>query len=198
MAAFDLRPVTLEGEHVRLETLDLERHGAGLEAIGLDPVLWRFTMQRISTLQQLRSYLATAAEELRTGVALPFATIHRASGAVAGCTRFGNIVPEHLRVEIGWTWVGEAHRRTAVNTEAKRLMFRHAFETWGVQRVELKTSGLNLPSQNAMRRLGLVYEGTLRRHVIQEDGTPRDNVYFSVIREEWPEMDARLAAMLAR
>ncbi len=195
---FEVRPVTLEGEHVRLETLDLARHGPGLEAIGLDPVLWRFTMQRIHTIEELHDYLATAAEELRTGVALPFATIHRASGAVAGCTRFGNIVPEHLRVEIGWTWVGEAFRRTAVNTEAKRLMFRHAFETWGVQRVELKTSGLNLPSQNAMRRLGLVEEGTLRRHVIQDDGTPRDNVYFSVIREEWPAMDARLAAMLAR
>lgn len=183
---------------MRLEPLDLERHGAGLEAIGMAPELWRFTMNRVETLDDLRAYLATAADELRRGVSVPFATVHRASGAVAGCTRFGAIVPEHRRVEVGWTWVGLAHQRTAVNTEAKRLMFRHAFEVWGMNRVELKTSALNAPSRAAMRRLGLVEEGTLRRHVIQDDGTVRDNVYFSIVREEWPAMDARLAAMLAR
>lgn len=198
MPEFVVTPVTLEGEHVRMEPLDLARHGPGLETIGLEPSLWAFTMNRVRSLADLRAYLRTAADELRDGISLPFATIHRASGEVAGCTRFGSIVVPHRRVEIGWTWVGAAHRRTAVNTEAKRLMFRHAFEVWGVNRVELKTSALNRPSRNAMTRLGLVEEGTLRQHVLQDDGSTRDNVYFSIVREEWPAMDARLAAMLAR
>lgn len=198
MPDYAFEPVTLEGEHVRLEPLDLARHGEGLEAIGLEPSLWRYTMNRVESLADLRAYLETAAEELRRQVALPFATIHRASGAVAGCTRFGSIVPEHKRVEVGWTWVGREFQRTAVNTEAKRLMFRHAFEVWGMNRVELKTSARNEPSRRAMQRLGLVEEGTLRQHVVQQDGTVRDNVYFSIVRQEWPAMDARLAALLAR
>ncbi len=198
MPGFDVVPVTLEGEHVRMEPLDLARHGAGLEAIGLEPSLWAFTMNQVRSLGDLRAYLRTAVDERRDGVSLPFATIHRASGEVAGCTRFGSIVVPHRRVEIGWTWVGAAYRRTAVNTEAKRLMLRHAFEVWGVNRVELKTGALNWPSRNAMTRLGLVEEGTLRQHVVQDDGSTRDNVYFSIVREEWPAMDARLAAMLAR
>ena len=194
----EIRPVTLEGRHVRMEPLDLERHEAGLREIGLDPDLWLHTVAKIRTPAELRHYLETALAEQARGVAVPFATIHRGSGRVAGCTRFANLDRHHRKVEIGWTWVGREFQRTAVNTEAKLLMFRHAFETWGMLRVELKTSATNLRSQNAMRRLGLVEEGTLRRHMLNEDGSRRDSVYFSVIREEWPEMEARLKGMRAR
>jgi len=190
-------PVTLEGTHVRMEPLDLSRHWDGLLAIGLEPLLWRFTLAKIREPEQLRGYLDTALEEQTRGDSLPFATVHRASGRVAGCTRFGNIVLAHGKAEIGWTWVGREYQRTAVNTEAKLLMLRHAFETWKLRRVEFKTSSLNEPSKNAMRRLGLVEEGTLRKHMINEDGSPRHSVYFSVIDDEWPAMQARLEGMLA-
>ncbi len=193
----EIAPVTLEGTHVRMEPLDLPRHWDGLAAIGLDPMLWRFTLAKIRAEDDLRRYLETALEEQSRGVSLPFATIHRASGRVAGCTRFGNIERTHRRAEIGWTWVGRAHQRTAVNTEAKLLMLRHAFETWVLRRVEFKTSSLNEPSKKAMRRLGLVEEGTLRKHMINEDGSPRHSVYFSVLDDEWPAMKARLERMLA-
>jgi RimJ/RimL family protein N-acetyltransferase len=189
--------VTLEGRHVRLEPLDLDRHWDGLLAIGLEPALWRFTAAKIHDAAGLRRYFETAVADRELGTTAPFATIDRASGRVAGSTRFGNIVAEHKRAEIGWTWLGAEFRRTACNTEAKYLMFRHAFETWGLMRVELKTSLTNEPSKNAMRRLGLVEEGMFRKWMFNEDGTIRDTVWFSIIDDEWPEMKARLEGMLA-
>ena len=194
----DLQPVTLEGRHVRLEPLDLARHWEGLRAVGLEPELWRFTAARVRDEAELRRYLERALDERDRGVSLPFATIQRSSGRVAGSTRFGSIVREHNRAEIGWTWLGTEFQRSALNTEAKYLMLRHAFETWSARRVEFKTSGTNLKSQAAMRRLGLVEEGTFRKWMFNEDGTSRDAIWFSCIDDEWPAMKARLEGMLAR
>ena len=193
----DVRPVTLEGRHARLEPLDLTRHWDGLRAVGLASELWRFTAAKVRDEADLRRYLDKALGEQREGSSLPFATVHRASGRVAGSTRFGNITREHRRVEIGWTWLGLEFQRTALNTEAKLLMLTHAFEVWGCMRVELKTSRTNEKSRAALRRLGLVEEGTFRKWMFNEDGTPRDTVWFSVVDDEWPAMKARLEGMLA-
>jgi RimJ/RimL family protein N-acetyltransferase len=192
----DIRPVVLEGRHVRLEPLDLERHWEGLVAVGLEPSLWRFTVATIPDAAALRRYLEQALADQARGVTLPFATIDRASGSVAGSTRFGNIVREHRRAEIGWTWLGLEFQRTALNTEAKLLMFRHAFETWGLMRVELKTSLKNEKSKAAMRRLGLVEEGVFRKWMLNEDGSVRDNIWFSVIDDEWPATRAHIQSLL--
>lgn len=194
----DLAPVTLEGRHVRLEPLDMARHFDGLLAVGLAPELWRFTAAKVKDADQLRRYFDKGLAEQAAGTALPLVTIQRASGRVAGSTRFANYVREHKRVEIGWTWLGLEHQRTALNTEAKYLMLRHAFETWGLMRVEFKTSSTNLKSQNAMRRLGLVQEGTLRKWMFNEDGTTRDTVWFSCVDDEWPALKTRLEGLLAR
>jgi RimJ/RimL family protein N-acetyltransferase len=194
----DLRPVVLEGRQVRLEPLNLARHWDGLRAVGLEPELWRFTSALVREAADLRRYFEKAVDERDRGVAVPFVTVHRASGRVAGSTRFGSIVPEHKRVEIGWTWLGSEFQRTALNTEAKYLMLRHAFETWGCMRVELKTSSTNLKSQAAMRRLGLVEEGLFRKWMFNDNGSPRDTVWFSCVDDEWPAMKARLEGMLAR
>jgi RimJ/RimL family protein N-acetyltransferase len=191
------KPVVLEGRHVRLEPLDLAKHWEGLLAIGLAPELWRFTAAKVKTAADLRSYFEKAVDEQARGVSLPFVHVHRGTGKVAGSTRFGNITREHRRVEIGWTWLGLEHQRTAVNTETKYLMLRHAFEVEGCMRVELKTSSTNAKSQAAMRRLGLVEEGTFRKWMFNEDGTPRDTMWFSCIDDEWPAMKARLEGMLA-
>ena len=117
--------------------------------------------------------------EQRAGTALPFATVARATGAVIGSTRFGNAAPEHRRVEIGWTWLAPRWQRTAANTEAKYLMLRHAFEVWHCNRVEFKTSALNERSRAAIRRIGATEEGIFRRHMVNEDGSLRDSVFFS-------------------
>jgi len=186
-----LTPVTLEGRVVRLEPLSLD-HLDGLIAVGLEPELWRLTMSRGRTPEEMREYVEQALAEQRAGSAVPFATVEHASGRVIGSTRFGNIAPSHRRVEIGWTWVAPAWQRTAVNTEAKYLMLRHAFEEWGCIRVEIKTSALNERSRRAILRIGAIEEGTLRQHLITPDGTFRDTVYFSVIDREWPAVKTRL------
>ena len=191
----NLAPVTLEGRVVRLEPLGLHHLDALCEA-GLHPSLWTMTTTRIETPGDMRRYVETALAEQSAGTALPFATVVRETGTVVGSTRFANVVREHARVEIGWTWITPRWQRTAVNTEAKYLMLRHAFEVMGCRRVELKTNALNARSRAAMLRMGATEEGTLRKHMINADGTARDSVYFSVIDDEWPRVRARLEGML--
>jgi RimJ/RimL family protein N-acetyltransferase len=190
-----IEPVTLEGDHVRLEPLTLDHHAALCE-IGLDPELWRWTTTDVRTPEDLRRYLQRALQEQREGRALPFATIDRALWKPVGSTRFGSIEPEHRRFEIGWTWIGREWQRTAINTEAKYLMLRHAFEVWGAQRVEFKTHAMNYRSRTAIARLGAKEEGTFRKHMISERGVPRDTVYFSIIDTEWAEVKAGLERKL--
>ena len=193
-----VEPVTLEGRRVRMEPLDLGRHFDGLAAIGLDDDLWRWTLNHPKTPDDLRSYLETALHEQSRGRSLPFTTFDVASGTIAGCTRFGNIDVPLRKVEIGWTWVGRPFQRSYVNTEAKYLMMRHAFESWGCVRVELKTNVLNRRSRDAMLRIGCIEEGVLRNFGISDAGVPRDTVYYSVIDREWPAVKARLEGMMAR
>jgi len=179
-------PITLQGARVRLEPLSMERHFDGLSAVAFDPEIWRLGLTTIETPDDLRRYVATALREQAEGRSLPFATVETTTGRVAGSTRFGNIDPPNRKVEIGWTWLGQDFRRTHVNTEAKYLMLRHAFEEWGCVRVELKTNALNRRSRDAMLRIGAVEEGILRRHATSDRGVVRDSVYYSIIAEEWP------------
>ena len=191
-----MNAVTLEGTHVRLEPLRPD-HAAALWAVARDPALWEWSPTPIARRADLDAYVERAVEDAEAGVALPFATVDVASGAVVGSTRFGNWVPAHRRVEIGWTWIGRPWQRSAINTEAKLLMMRHAFETLRVNRVEWKTDALNARSRAAIARLGAREEGTLRAHMVTASGRLRDTVYFSVTFEEWPGVRDRLAARLA-
>lgn len=190
-----LTPLVLDGIAVRLEPLGLH-HLDGLTEVGLDPTLWTTTTTRVTSREEMRSYVMEAIAEQAAGVALPFATVERASGIVVGSTRFANAAPAHRRVEIGWTWIAPRWQRTVVNTEAKYLMLRHAFEVMGMRRVELKTSTTNAASRNAMLRIGATEEGILRQHMLRWDGSSRDSVYFSVLDGEWPVVKRRLETML--
>lgn len=193
----DLTPVTLAGDVVHLAPLRLE-HVDGLWEAGRDPELWRLTVSRVASRDDMRRYVESALAEQAAGTALPFATLLASTGEIVGSTRFGNIAPAHRRVEIGWTWIAPAHQRSAVNTAAKYLMLRHAFEVWGCMRVELKTNVLNARSRAAMLRIGAIEEGVLRKHALSGDGTPRDSVYYSILDDEWPAVRARLEMLLAR
>ena len=190
-----VEPCVLEGRYIRLEPLTLE-HWPRLAEIGLDSELWRWTIAPLRTLDDMRQYIETALDWQRQGIALPFATIDRSSGSAVGSTRFAAIDCVNRRVEIGWTWVAAPWQRTVVNTEAKYLMLRHAFEELGCIRVELKTNSLNTRSRNAMVRIGAKEEGVLRNHMINEDGSLRHTVYYSIIDAEWPEVKARLEEKL--
>jgi RimJ/RimL family protein N-acetyltransferase len=190
----DLILSTLEGPTIRLEPLG-RQHLDGLCAAGLDGELWRLTVSRVRDRGDLERYLEAALAEQRDGTALPFATVWRATGEVIGSTRFGNAAPAHRRVEIGWTWLARRWQRSGANTEAKYLMLRHAFERWGCVRVEFKTSALNQRSRAALQRIGAVE--VLRRHMINEDGSPRDSVYYSILADEWPRIRQRLELLMA-
>lgn len=191
-----LAPVTLAGDHVRLEPL-AAAHLDALCAVGLDPALWALSLTRIATRDDMRRYVDTALDERARGVSLPFVQVEPRGGQVVGSTRLGSYDARHRRVEIGWTWIAPAWQRTAINTAAKRLLLAHAFETLGLNRVELKVDALNERSRAAVRRLGAVEEGTLRRHMVTDTGRVRDSVYFSVVADEWPAVRAGLDARLA-
>ena len=191
-----LEPITLEGQHVRLEPLTTA-HLAGLIAAGRDRAIFRWMPVPIRTDDDIAAMLETALADQAAGTAVPFATIERATGRVVGSSRFMAIDTAHRRVEIGWTWIAPAWQRTAVNSEAKRLMLQHAFETWGCNRVEFKTDSLNVRSRAALTRLGAVEEGTFRNHMVVEGGARlRHSVYFSITPDEWPAINAKLAERL--
>ena len=191
-----IEPIVLEGQSVRLEPL-LESHLAQLCEIGLDPDLWQWIPYRVLAAEDMRGYIRDALQAESQGLALPFATIERATGKVVGSTRYMNIDTANRRVEIGSTWIGKPWQRSAVNTEAKYLMLRHAFEALGCVRVELKTDALNQQSRNAILRVGARQEGILRRHTMTWSGRVRDTVYFSVLDSEWPHVKATLAQKMA-
>jgi RimJ/RimL family protein N-acetyltransferase len=193
----NVEPVILEGEKVRLEPLTAE-HLDDLCEAGLHDELWRLIPTYIANREDMRSYIQTALDEQARGVSLPFATVEKTSGKAIGSTRFGNIDASNKRVEIGWTWISPDWQRTYVNTEAKYLMLKHAFETWNCNRVELKTDALNDRSRNAILRLGAKQEGIFRHHVVTYSGRLRDSVYFSILNDEWPEVKANLEDKLAR
>ncbi len=190
-----VKPITLQGVHVRLEPLSLT-HLDKLSAVGLDPDLWRWTTTQLRTREDMLHYLQVALDEQSRGTALPFVTVLQETDQVVGSTRFGNIDRQNRRMEIGWTWVAVPWQRTVVNTEAKYLMLGHAFESLGCIRVEFKTDSLNEPSRKALLRIGAKEEGTLRNHMIVHDGRFRHSVYFSVIAEEWPSVKALLESKL--
>jgi len=189
-------PVVLEGRFIRLEPMRADHHAALCE-IGLEEDLWRWAPLPVLTPEDMTAYVETALQAQAQGTALPFVTIERAGGRIVGSTRFGNIDRANRHLEIGWTWVGVDWQRTAVNTEAKYLMLRHAFETLGCLRVEFKTDSLNIRSRRALQRIGAKEEGTFRNHVITSSGRIRHSVYHSVIDSEWPEIRRSLEGRLA-
>ena len=190
------QPVTLAGDHVRLLPLSLD-HLDGLCAVGLDEELWKWVPTRVLDRQGMQAYLELALDEQRRGVSVPFTTTLKDSGEIVGCTRYANISTRDGRLEIGWTWIGKPWQRSAVNTEAKYLMLRHAFEVLGCTRVELKTDGLNEKSRAAILRIGAKQDGVLRRHTMTYSGRIRDTVYFSVLDDEWPTVKRGLEAKLS-
>jgi RimJ/RimL family protein N-acetyltransferase len=127
---------------------------------------------------------------------LPFVAVHLASGRVAGATRYLNVSPKDRGLEIGGTWYGLDFQRTAVNTECKYLLLKHAFETLGAIRVQLKTDARNVRSQKAIERIGAVKEGMLRNHMILPDGTIRHSVFYSILDSEWEGVKTRLEKLM--
>jgi RimJ/RimL family protein N-acetyltransferase len=192
-----IRPVVLEGRIVRLEPLRRE-HLDGLAAVAFDPALWQYTLARPVDAAGLEAWIGAALDNAEAGLEVPFATIEQETGRPVGSTRYLNIVPEHRRFEIGWTWLATSAQRTGANREAKLLQLTHAFEALGANRVEFKTDSLNDKSRTALLGIGATFEGIFRNHMVMPDGRLRHSAYYSVTREDWPEVKARLTGLLDR
>ena len=193
----EVKPVILQGKHVRLEPMT-EEHVPGLAEIGIGQPFWHFMLYGdINTMDDMRNWVLDILSRAEKGTDLPFVAIHLASGHVAGATRYLNIMPKDRGLEIGGTWYGPDFQRTAVNTESKYLLLEHAFETLGCIRVQLKTDLRNERSQKAIERIGAVKEGILRNHMILPDGRIRHSVYYSILDTEWPHVKKRLEVMMS-
>jgi RimJ/RimL family protein N-acetyltransferase len=194
MSAF-LSPVTLEGRHVRLEPLAYE-HAEGLRRATADGELWTLWYTAVPAPDAVDAYVEAALAMQAAGTALPFAVRSQATGEVVGCTRYCHADAANRRVEIGYTWYAAGVQRSAVNTECKWLLLRHAFETLRCIRVEFCTHWLNQRSRAAIERLGAKQDGVLRNHRVLPDGSYRDTVVFSIIESEWPAVNTHLAFKL--
>jgi RimJ/RimL family protein N-acetyltransferase len=182
----------LEGSRVRLEPLS-HAHLPALEKIAFDPRIWRYMLTRVTTPGELRAWLETALASRATGH-LPWVTILKSEDRgisedrVVGSTRFLDLDLRHRTVEIGHTWLSPHVHAAGVNPEAKLLQLRYAFEDLDLNRVAFKTHHENLQSQAAIKKLGAVYEGTFRNHNITPDGSIRHSMWFSITKEEWPQV----------
>jgi RimJ/RimL family protein N-acetyltransferase len=192
-----LRPVVLEGEHVRLEPLEQRHHDGLCEAVR-DGELWNLQVTLVPHPRDVAGFVEQALQARAAGDQLAFATVDTATGRVAGSTRFMAVNLPYRRLEIGFTFLGRSWQRTAANTEAKLLMLTHAFEELGLNRVEFLTDFRNDTSRAAIARLGATQEGVLRSHMVMRDGFVRDSVLFSITAAEWPAARQRLVAALAR
>jgi RimJ/RimL family protein N-acetyltransferase len=186
----------LSGRVIRLEPMT-EEHIPGLCQVGLDERIWRLMVYgSMRTEADMRAWVCDLLKRQEKGTDLPFVAVMKEDGRLAGATRYMNIAPEHRGLEIGGTWYGVEYQGTVVNPEAKYLLMRHAFETLGAIRVQLKTDLRNERSQRAIEKLGAVKEGVLRNHMILPGGQIRSSVMYSVIDAEWPEVKRRLVRRL--
>ena len=196
-AAFDPRPTVLAGTHVVLQPLQ-ESFAPDLFAAGGDAATWAYMPRpALRSVEDAASMIRQALVESDAGREVPFAIVASASGRAVGSTRYLDLQRPHRGLEIGWTWIGAAWRRTPINTECKLLLLQHAFEGLGAYRVTLKTDARNLASQRAIERIGAEREGVLRRHRVCWDGFVRDTVYYGVVDGAWPRVKSRLETMLA-
>ena len=193
----DLSPFVLEGEHVCLEPLQPGHSALLWESAKNDLAdLFQWIPYRLESREDFEQFNRHVLEEQARGLSLPFATYAREGSQIVGTTRFMSMDLGNRKVEIGSTWIARPWQRTVINTEAKYLMLRHAFEVWKCLRVELRTDSLNQRSRNAILRLGATEEGTLRKHMITYKGRQRDSIYFSILDTEWPAVKAKLESRL--
>ncbi len=190
-------PVVLEAPGLRLEPL-AEHHAGPLEAAASDGELWKIRVTSVPAPGKTAAYVAAALDGQRAGHMLPFVVVDPASSEVLGTTRYHDIVPAIDRLEIGYTWYAQRAQRTHVNTTAKLLLLRHAFDQLGAKVVGWRTDNFNFASQRAIERLGARRDGVIRHHALRRDGTVRDTVMYSVTAGEWLEVRAHLEHLLAR
>ena len=190
-------PLQLQGPHARLEPLAAHHHDDLVEAVR-DGELWNLWYTFIPTPDRMQAEIERRLQLQAQGSMVPFAVIEPASGQAVGMTTYMNIDAAHHRVEIGSTWYRRRVQRSALNTQCKRLLLSHAFDTLGCIAVEFRTHWFNHDSRHAIERLGAKLDGVLRSHQIAPNGSLRDTAEYSIIASEWPAVRSHLDYQLAR
>ena len=192
-------PVTLSGLHAALRPLQAAHHDALCEA-ARDGELWRLWYTTVPSPEGMAQEIERRLALRASGSMLPF-TVFDASpggGRIVGMTTYMNIDAANRRVEIGSTWTAAAMQRTALNTQCKRLLLGHAFDTLGCIAVEFRTHRMNVQSRRAIERLGAQLDGILRAHSVMANGTARDTAVYSITAPDWPTVRAHLDWQLER
>lgn len=192
-----IRPLTLEGEGVRLEPLSSAHHDT-LAAAAADGKLWDLWFTSVPEPGRTQAYIDAALEGQKAGHMLPWAVRETATGTVVGCTRYHDIILEASRVEIGYTWYAQTWQKSHVNTACKLALLGHAFDTLDCKVVGLRTDNFNFASQRAIEKLGAKKDGVIRHHAPRRNGSVRDSVMYSILVSEWPDVRAHLKMRLAR
>lgn len=189
--------VILKGNLVTLQPLKAE-HADPLVMAAADGELWKLWFTGVPSKENVQNYIDFAFAEKDAGRSLAFVVVENATGKIVGCTRFCNAVPANKRLEIGHTWYSKSVQRSGINTECKYLLLSHAFEQLDAIAVEFRTHWHNIPSRNAIARLGAKQDGVLRNHQKMADGSYRDTVVFSIINHEWLAVKANLTFKMNR
>lgn len=193
-----LRPVTLEGKLIRLEPLT-KWHAPDLLKAARDETIWKYMFYgNLADPPTMNIFISQAIRLRDAGSDLPFAVIHKATDQAIGCTRFRDICLKHFKLEIGGTWYASDYQRSGVNLESKYLLMRHAFETFGILRVQFKTDIRNLRSRQSLEKMGAIPEGILRRSAIMPDGVIRDTLIYSILDTEWSHVKQNLEQRMER
>lgn len=185
----------LTGETVKLLPMELE-HISDLWEAAKPEEIWEFTSGIVTSIEECSNMVESAIADREKGISYPFVIREIESNRIVGSTRFLDISPFHKSVEIGWTWYHPSVWRTRVNTECKFLLLEHSFEKWNLNRVQLKTDARNVRSQKAIERIGGVKEGILRQDRVIHNGFIRDTVFYSFLKEEWPQVREQLLSKL--
>src|SRR6478736_654133 len=185
--SFDPHSVLLEGRAVRLEPMTLA-HVPDLLAAARAPEIFKYLLiPPFTGLERTGNWVKEALAAKAADTEIPYVTVRRSDRRVVGSTRFIDIRRPHRGLEIGWTWITPEAQRTAINTEAKYLMLRQAFDVWGAMRVQLKSDERNVKSRRAMERIGAVFEGVLRNQMLRAyDGYVRSSAMYSLVDRDWP------------
>lgn len=191
------QPIVLEGHGIRLEPLSVEHH-AGLLQAAADGELWKLWFTSVPEPGATLNYISDALKGQNEGHMLPWAVRDLKDNQIVGSTRYHDIVPAVDRVEIGWTWYASRCQRSHVNTTCKLLLLEHAFDKLGCAVVGLRTDNFNFRSQKAIEGIGAKRDGVIRHHQARRDGTVRDSVMFSILKQEWRDVRRHLELRLRR
>lgn len=190
-----MKMILLENEVVQLRPIELTDVEA-IVAAADDARIWEHMSVTLLDRASVENYVKKAIEEREQGISYMFAVIDKSTDTLVGCTSFLDIALAHKRLEIGATWYSPKVWRTAINTNCKFLLLQYCFEVLCLHRVQIKTGHENIRSQIAIERIGARKEGVLRNHMIRKEGTIRHTVMYSVILDDWAEVNERFVEEL--